>query len=218
MIKMKLKNSDSNLLGLIRDAHFWEYADINDNVKKSKAKKPKMFFTKSQLLLIIIAILCTSFTNGISADAAGYVISAMSLFTAMLIALVVSLFDKFGNTNFDKYKEVNNSDLYPFGIRLKNYFKKTIILTLYTAVLSILCILLLTFLVLYKPMVLEIDLYAFISNINEYDNLFIVKAILLFLYRIILFYFLLNFIYITMQLITSFYDYMVSEIQNVKLK
>ena len=33
-----------------------------------------------------------------------------------------------------------------------------------------------------------------------------------------MFYMLLNFIYITMKLITSFYDYMISEINKVSLK
>ena len=45
-----------------------------------------------------------------------------------------------------------------------------------------------------------------------------IGASLIVLFRLVLFYMLLNFIYITKQMITSFYDYMVSEIDKIKLK
>lgn len=56
------------------------------------------------------------------------------------------------------------------------------------------------------------------KNICLYKWHFLVLSGLLFVYRVTLFYFLLNFIYITKQLVTSLFDYMISEIDNVKLK
>ena len=50
-----------------------------------------------------------------------------------------------------------------------------------------------------------------------YGIMFCIKAIFLLVYRSVLFYLLLNFIYITKQMITSFYDYMVSEIDKIHL-
>ena len=52
---------------------------------------------------------------------------------------------------------------------------------------------------------------------NDYGIMFCIKAIFLLVYRSVLFYLLLNFIYITKQMITSFYDYMVSEIDKIHL-
>lgn len=215
----KLKSFDQNLTDLLKDAHKWEYTDINDNKISSDAKKPRLFLTSFQWLLAVIAVGCTVMcSDGISVDFAGYIITGMSLFVGLLFTLAVSLFDKFNNTDFEQYKESKNQDLYPFGVRLKNFFKKTIILTLYTAIIAIVCILMLTLIIMSKRIGTSIDVFMVISHINKYDFGFLVKVFLLLLYRAILFYLLLNFIYITKQMITSFYDYMVSEINNVHLK
>ena len=111
-----------------------------------------------------------------------------------------------------------NVDLYQTGVRLKNYFKKTIILTLYTAILAIVCILMISITLLFEKVGTTMDFIEIGKNICMYEWHFFVLSGLLFVYRVTLFYFLLNFIYITKQLVTSFFDYMISEIDNVKLK
>lgn len=103
-------------------------------------------------------------------------------------------------------------------MRLKNFFKKTIILTLYTAVVAIACILLLTFTVLCEKASTSIDVIGIFSNYETYSVAYLSKVCALILFRVVLFYMLLNFIYITMKLITSFYDYTISEINKVSLK
>mgnify|MGYP003291126416 FL=1 len=69
-----------NLIDLIKTAHQWEYTEINDTKESLKKKKPILFFTKVQVILIVIAmalsIICKS---GINAEFAGYIISALSL-------------------------------------------------------------------------------------------------------------------------------------------
>lgn len=214
-----LRSYNRNLTDLLSDAYKWEYTDINDNNKTSLSKKPKFFLTKFQWFLFVVAIfLVFSCPNAFEKDLAGYIISALSLFVGLLFTLVVSLFDKFSNTDFSKYKQNVNVELYPFGVRLKNFFKKTIILTLYTAVVAIACILLLTFVVLYDKASISIDVFAIISNYKVYSVVYLFKVFALVSYRVVLFYMLLNFINITLKLITSFYDYMISEINKVSLK
>lgn len=214
-----LRNFDRNLIDLLSDAYKWEYTDINDNKCTSLNKKPKIFLTKFQWALFVVAILLVIFCpNAFEQDFAGYIISALSLFVGLLFTLVVSLFDKFSNTDFSKYKQNVNAELYPFGVRLKNFFKKTIILTLYTAVVAIACILLLTFTVLCEKASTSIDVVGIFSNYETYSVTYLSKVCALILFRVVLFYMLLNFIYITMKLITSFYDYTISEINKVSLK
>ena len=81
-----------NLIDLIKTAHQWEYTEINDTKESLKKKKPILFFTKVQVILIVIAmalsIICKS---GINAEFAGYIISALSLFVGLLFTLVVSI-------------------------------------------------------------------------------------------------------------------------------
>lgn len=215
----KLKNFDRNLFDLVSEAHKWEYTEINDNRERSSAKKPKCYFTMGQWILLTLSVLIVVLRpNGISFDFAGYIISGLSLFVGLLFTIVVSLFDKFKNIDFSKYNMNVNADFYTTGVRLKNYFKKTIILTLYTAILAIVCILMLSITLLFEKMGTNMDFIEIGKNICMYEWHFIVLSGLLFVYRVTLFYFLLNFIYITKQLVSSFFDYMISEIDNVKLK
>lgn len=215
----KLKNFDRNLFDLVSEAHKWEYTEINDNRESSVVKKPKCYFTMGQWILLTLSVLIVVLSpNGISADFAGYIISGLSLFVGLLFTIVVSLFDKFKNIDFSKYNMNVNVDLYQTGVRLKNYFKKTIILTLYTAILAIVCILMISITLLFEKVGTTMDFIEIGKNICMYEWHFFVLSGLLFVYRVTLFYFLLNFIYITKQLVTSFFDYMISEIDNVKLK
>lgn len=102
-----LRNFDRNLIDLLSDAYKWEYTDINDNKSTSLNKKPKIFLTKFQWALFVVAILLVIFCpNAFEQDFAGYIISALSLFVGLLFTLVVSLFDKFSNTDFSKINKM----------------------------------------------------------------------------------------------------------------
>ena len=214
-----LRNFDQNFFDLLKDAHTWEYSQINDNKERQAERKPKLYFTPAQWFLIALAAVCVVLCpKGIDANFAGYIISGLSLFAGILFSLAVSLFDKFNNVNFTQYKESVNADLYPLGARLKNYFKKSIILTLYTAILAIGCILMLALIYMFDGLQNSIDIVSIVKNWCQYDCRFILKAGFISVFRLVLFYMLLNFIYITKQMITSFYDYMVNEINKIKLK
>ena len=214
-----LRNFDQNFFDLLKEAHAWEYSQINDNKERQAERKPKLYFTPAQWLLIALAAVCVVLCpKGIDANFAGYIISGLSLFAGILFSLAVSLFDKFNNVNFTQYRESVNADLYPLGARLKNYFKKSIILTLYTAILAIGCILMLALIYMFDGLQKSIDIVSIVKNWCQYDWRFILKAGFISVFRLVLLYMLLNFIYITKQMITSFYDYMVSEINKIKLK
>lgn len=58
-----LRNFDRNLIDLLSDAYKWEYTDINDNKSTSLNKKPKIFLTKFQWALFVVAILLVGGVN-----------------------------------------------------------------------------------------------------------------------------------------------------------
>ena len=90
---MKIK---SNLKDLIKDAHFWQWKNIN-----GEGKKPKLFFTNIQFFFILISTACIYFIpTGFNADFAGYIITALSLLIGISFNFILTLFNKFSNTKF----------------------------------------------------------------------------------------------------------------------
>lgn len=220
MTQMKTsKNYNKKLLSLICEAHKWEYTNINDNLKTCKEKKPKFYFTEWQWLVLVVSVgVCCFSSHGISADFAGYIISALSLFTGLLFSVAVLLFDKFCDTDFTSYQRNVNKDLHPLGIRLKNYYKKTIILILYTSIIAIVCIILLAFLLTSETLSASTSLIEIFKSICLTPPCTIICGVLTILYRICVYYFLLDFIIITTTLIVSFYDFMISKIESINLE
>jgi len=207
-----------NLFDLIRDAYLWEYKDIGDTEEDIKKKKPRMFFTKIQWFFVLLSIVSIIFTaKGFSPDFAGYIISGLSLFVGVLFSFVLTLFDKFKNIDFSEYKKEKSEEKYIIGVKLKRFFKKTTILTLYSAILSIVCIILLAITLIMPKINIEISYCSLIENITNTPLYTLTKIFCITLYRGCLVYFLLNFILITVYIISSFYDYMISEINKIKL-
>lgn len=209
-----------NLTDLVKDAHLFQYADISDTEEQIEKKRPKAFFTKAQWIIIVCAILINVIIqDGYNKDFCGYVISGLSLFVGIFFTFIIALYDKFSNVDFSKYHYKNSIENYPLGIKLKNYYKKTTVLSLYLVVLSIICILLLSCTLLFEDhlnkTINPINVFANISN-NHY--LFTLKAIALFVYRSVVFYFLIDFVLITIYLTASIYDFIISEYNKVKLK
>lgn len=211
-------NFKVNLFHLIKAAHLWEYADISDIKEDIKKKKPILFFTKIQWFFILVSIVSIFFTaKGFSDNFAGYIISGLSLFVGVLFSFVLTLFDKFKSIDFSEYKKEISEDKNRNGIKLKNFFKKITVLTLYSAILSIVCIVLLAIILVMPKINIEISYCYLIENIKNAHCYILIKIFCITLYRCCLIYFLLDFILITVYIIASFYDYIISEINKIKL-
>lgn len=209
-----------NLTDLVKDAHFYQYADISDTEEQIEKKRPKAFFTKAQWIVIVCAILINVIIqDGYNNDFCGYVISGLSLFVGIFFTFIIALYDKFTNVDFSKYHYNNSIENYPLGIKLKNYYKKTTVLSLYLVLLSIICILLLSCTLLFEDHLNKtINPINVLANISNNHYLFTLKAIALFVYRSVVFYFLIDFVLITIYLTASIYDFIISEYNKVKLK
>ncbi|KAA6302657.1 MAG: hypothetical protein EZS26_001164 [Candidatus Ordinivivax streblomastigis] len=211
-------NFKINLSDLIKDAYLWEYADISDTEDDIGKKRPRLFFTKIQWIFILVSIIGTYFiSKGFDNDFAGYIISGLSLFTGILFTFVLTLYDKFKSVDFSEYKKEKNEEKNKHGIRLKNFFKKVTVLTLYSAVLSIVCVFLLAITLMVPKINIEISYELLFENIKCIHYYTLIKAFFVTIYRGCLLYFLLDFVLITVYIISSFYDYIISEINKIKL-
>lgn len=210
------------LKSLVSDAHLFQYAEVNSTASNIEENKPRYYFTKIQWGILMISVVVSITTvNGFGKDFAGYVVSALSLFAGLFFSFILMLIDKFQKIDFSPYKKDVNAQLMPIGVRLKNYYKATT-LSFYIIVLALLCILLLSASLLSIPFheicqfvekiisASYIDVWKTIWEISS----FIVKSI----YRGVSIYFLLDFLWITLYLLSSFFDYVGSEYDEVKLQ
>ncbi len=209
-----------NIKDLITDAHLYQYADIADTDERINKKKPKAFFTKTQWIILVFSIAVNFILyNGYNIDFCGYVISGLSLFVGIFFTFIIALYDKFNNVDFSKYQSSVNEDKSKLGIRLKNYFKKTTVLSLYLIILAIVCILLLSCTLLsesfFNQRFCPIEL---LSNFRDYSFSYLMMASGILLYRSIVFYFMIDFVMITVYLTASIFDFLISEYNKVKIK
>jgi hypothetical protein len=211
-------NFKTNLLDLVKDAYLWEYADISDTKEDISNKKPKLFFTKIQWFFTLVSIAtCYFIPAGFDNDFAGYIISGLSLFIGILFTFVLTLYDKFKSIDFSEYKKEINEEKNKQGIRVKNFFKKITVLTLYSAVLSIVCVILLAITLIFPQINMEISYISVFESIKDIHFCTLIKIFFVTIYRCALIYLLLDFILITVYIISSFYDYIISEINKIKL-
>ena len=212
-----------SLKSLVSDAHLFQYAEVNSTTSNIEKNKPRYYFTKIQWGILMISVVVSITTvDGFGKDFAGYVVSALSLFAGLFFSFILMLIDKFQKIDFSPYKKDVNAQLMPIGVRLKNYYKKATTLSFYIIVLALLCILLLSASLLSIPFHEICQLVEKIISASYIDvwktiweiSSFIVKSI----YRGVSIYFLLDFLWITLYLLSSFFDYVGSEYDEVKLQ
>lgn len=218
--KNKTSVNFKNLKDLLKDAYFYEYADISDSEEQILIKKPKAFFTKVQWIIIVFAFLINLIVReGYNLDFCGYVISGLSLFVGIFFTFIIALYDKFNDIDFSQFHISVSEEKCDLGIRLKNYFKKTTVLSLYLILLSIVCILFLSCTLLFDSFLNQnINPLEVIKDVRVNSASYSVMALVIFIYRSVVFYFLVDFVLITIYLTSSIYDYIISEYNKVKLK
>jgi hypothetical protein len=205
-------NVKDYLISLIREAHKWQYTDINGH-----GNAPTLYFLPIQWILLLLSIMLTFFVmqKGISRDFAGYSITALSIFVGLFLSLILMVFDKFHSIDFSKIS--GNAQVY--AIRTKNFFKQFTALTSYSILLALLSLLLLGASMFGESMTISIlEIPNLISGTWHQIVLKIIRVIGVCIYRICTIYFLLNFLYITVYALTSMYDYIKSEYDKVKIK
>lgn len=208
---MQLKNVNILMKPLIKSGQDWQNIDIN-----GIEKKPKYYFSSVQWSILLISILINfKLQYGISKDLLGYIISAFSISVSLFMSLLVSIFDKFQNTSFEILQKTD--DEISRLKQKKNFFKRFISITSYLVVLSILIIILCSFSYIFNLHLRELSISALKFQLIEIDIKLTIKCFLLLLYRTLLFYFIINYLYLTFFITGSAFEYYMSEMNSRKI-
>lgn len=212
---MKLKNVKKYTLELIKQGHYWQYAEVD--TKEDKSNKILGFSPIKWGIIFLSAIVSVCFlTKGLSEHLIGCILSGLALYVGFFISFIIFIFEKFYNTDFNK---ADKSELQIAGLIIqKNFIKQFTSLASYSVLISLVCIILLAFGIIYEPMSSELNLDIYVRTFADNEYLLFTKYSLLLFYRIILIYFLLNLVLLTLYVITSMHSYMQSIYKQTTLK
>lgn len=196
---------------LIKSGKEWQYIDLN-----GKETPPKLYFSNIQICIIVISLFLTiKLKVGLSEALMGYIISAFAVSVTLFMSLLVNIFDKFEKTVFDTTNK-NEEEIVRL-VQKKNFFKKFISITSYLVVMSILIITLcsMTYICFSTGFLISTDdLCLTPSKINW---MLTFKSSIVFIYRFSLFYFLMDYLMLTLFVAGSSYEYYVSELNKIKI-
>jgi len=199
---MQYKTVKRLISPLIRGGHEWQFISINGDEAPHK-----FYFSNVQcFLLLISSVVLFKLTHGLSRDIIGYVITAFSISVSLFMSLLVSIFDKFENTDFTT--NLRTEEQITRLKQKKNFFKRFISITSYLVLFIVLCSL--TYIFNYSAHDLNVNLLTF--DFKKIDILLTLKNSLVILYRISLNYFLLNYLFLTLFIAGSAYEYYISEL------
>lgn len=212
---MKLKNVKKYTVELIKQGHYWQYAEVD--TKEDKPNKILGFSPIKWGFIFLSSIVSLFFlTKGLSEHLIGCILSGLALYVGFFISFIIFIFEKFYNTDFNKAEK---SDLQIAGLIIqKNFIKQFTSLASYSVLISLVCIILLALGLIYEPMSSELNLEIFITAISDKEYGLITKYALLLFYRITLIYFLLDLVLLTLYVITSMHSYMQSIYKQTTLK
>lgn len=209
---MQYKSVKRLIVPLIKSGQKWQFISIN-----GKENPPKYYFSNVQWIIIVLsAVVLIKLHKGISKDIIGYIMGAFSISVSLFMSLLVSIFDKFQNTNFET-ADLTNDEVDRL-IQKKNFFKRFISITSYLVILSILVVVLCSITYIFDLSAREVNLSNFSLNWKEINIALTFKSTILIVYRIVLNYFLLNYLFLTFFITGSAYEYYMSEMDRIKLK
>ncbi len=192
------------VLGLINKGHEWQYKNLNGN-----GNRPKLYFTQLQLIALLVSILFAyAKPKGLSSEMINYVLSSLSIMTALFLSLIIIIFDKFNNFNFKG--ENDDENIHKF--HMWNFFYQFNAITSYAILISTTVIILLVFILMFGK---EIDLsqYKFVpyKTITSKSILLFFKLSFVYAVRITIVYFLLDFFILCIYAISSIFQYISNE-------
>ena len=199
---------------LINEAHEWQNTDINGNLIPCR-----WFFLPIQWIFIFLSILITILiiTEGLNKDFIGYIIAALSIFIGLFVSIILSLNDRFYPLLIESLNRKLTDKEKINLIRKKNYIKQFTSLTTYSILLAILCIILLSLSLVIGSFRIHISLNTLTESFEIHKYYIFCKYLLIIVYRIIVLYFLFDFILITVYAITSMYNYIIVEYDKIEI-
>ena len=192
------------VLRLITKGQEWQYKNLNGN-----GNKPKLYFTQLQWIALFISILFVyTKPKGLSSEMINYVLSSLSVMTALFLSLIIIIFDKFNSFNFNG--EDDEEKIHKF--HMWNFFYQFNAITSYAILISTTVIILLVLTLMFGKET-DVSQYTFVSF-----KLITLESIIIFfklsfvsLIRLAIVYFLLDFFILCIYAISSIFQYVSNE-------
>ena len=202
-----------NILELILYGHKYQYFKINESEIDNQKNKPKLFFSKYQyfILLLCLSIVLLN-KNTFSDNLSGYIISALSLFIGLFFAFIFTLFDKYKSKYTPEFIAQSTEEDNVINKKNINFYKKVSYLTLYAILIAIITIILFSLNLIFEfkyPKLGLIELIDTFNCLSDYN--FHWKFILISIYQLVSFYFLFDFLLLTLYILGSVFEYLKGE-------
>lgn len=192
------------VLRLITKGQEWQYKNLNGN-----GNKPKLYFTQLQWVALLISILFVyTKPKGLSSEMINYVLSSLSVMTALFLSLIIIIFDKFNSFNFNG--EDDEEKIHKF--HMWNFFYQFNAITSYAILISTTVIILLVFTLMFGKET-DVSQYTFVSfKLITFESIVIFcKLSFVYLIRLAIVYFLLDFFILCIYAISSIFQYVSNE-------
>lgn len=200
------KSVNHYLKVLLIDGHFWQRTNVS-----GKEEKYKYYFSGIQLFILAISIILAVITSSFSTDFIGYLLASFSIFIALFLQLIVSVYTKFGDLTFD----VSTENKQVTAIQIKNFSKQFTSLMSYSIIIAVFCAILLGTSLVTDYFNIE-NLYLIIGDFSSWQ--IIVRNAFGLIYKSVLFYFLFDFFYLLIYGVSSFYSFMKKDFDSKKIK
>lgn len=192
------------VLRLITKGQEWQYKNLNGN-----GNKPKLYFTQLQWVALLISIFFVyTKPKGLSSEMINYVLSSLSVMTALFLSLIIIIFDKFNSFNFNG--EGDEEKIHKF--HMWNFFYQFNAITSYAILISTTVIILLVFTLMFGKET-DVSQYTFVSFklITLESIVTFCKLSFVYLIRLAIVYFLLDFFILCIYAISSIFQYVSNE-------
>ena len=188
------------VLKLITKGQEWQYKKLN-----GKGDRPKLYFTQLQLIALLISILFVyTKPKGLSNEMINYVLSSLSIMTALFLSLIIIIFDKFNNFNFKG--EGDDEKIHKF--HMWNFlFINLMRLHHMRFLISTSVIILLVFTLMFGKEI-DVSQYTFVSyKLVTFESILLfLKLLFVYSIRIVIAYFLLDFFILCIYAISSIFS------------
>lgn len=206
---MSILNLLYYLLVLIREGHIAQYQNMNGT-----NKPPYTWFSLPQIIFLVISALYVYYNEeGLSNNVIDYILSALSIMTALFMSLIVVVLDKMKTIRFKNEDGKSNIQ----QLHLWNYMHQFSSITSYATLLAILLISILVGTLLFAhPTNLHNYSFVKIDEIDFKSLCLFVKLSITVVIRFSFCYFLLDFLLMTLYAVTLIFQSIFSELNTNK--
>ena len=195
------------ILNLISEGQKWQYQNAT-----CTNTKPKLYFTTLQWIAILLAsIFVLTNHSGLSTDIIDFLLSSLSIMTGLFLALIVIVYDKFKELDFNVETDEDKIN----KLKSWNYLRQFNALTSYSIFIALIVISILIGSLLYGYQI-NISSIHLAKSLNEIDGCLTIKIAIVVIVRFCMTYFLLDFFILTIYAISSLFQFINIEMLSKK--